>query len=104
MHPIIIDEHTGKRLFNSAECAEYIGVSPRTWSNYYANHRTPEPVATWGKSAPLWDAEEVKTWHAARPGSPIPSSVFFVHDKARSYCSEVRSASRWCAIPPMVGA
>lgn len=71
MHPIIIDEHTGKRLFNSAECADYIGVSPRTWANYYANQRTPEPVATWGKSAPLWDAEEVQTWHAARPGSPV---------------------------------
>lgn len=71
MTPIIIDQDTGRRLWNSTECADYIGVSARTWANYHANKRTPEPVAVWGKSAPLWDAEEVKVWHAHRPGSPI---------------------------------
>ena len=71
MHPIIIDEDTGRRLFNTQECANHIGVTPRTWANYHANNRTPTPVATWGKSAPLWDAEEVKHWHNNRPGSPI---------------------------------
>lgn len=71
MHPIIIDEDTGRRLFNTQECANHIGVTPRTWANYHANNRTPTPVATWGKSAPLWDAEEIKQWHNNRPGSPI---------------------------------
>lgn len=67
---IIIAEDTGARLWNGTQCADYIGVTARTWSNYYANGRTPKPVATWGKAAPLWDAEEIKAGQANRPGSP----------------------------------
>lgn len=71
MNPIIIDEHTGTRLWRSTECAEHCNITPRTWANYYANGRTPEPVGMLDKRSPLWDAEEIKTWHKNRPGSPV---------------------------------
>lgn len=71
MNPIIIDEDTGARLWRSVECAQYCSITPRTWANYYANDRTPQPVAHLDKRTPLWDAAEVKTWHMGRPGSPI---------------------------------
>ncbi|CAB1037046.1 hypothetical protein FRC0549_01073 [Corynebacterium diphtheriae] len=74
MNPIIIDADTGRELWNSTACAHHTNITPRTWANYYANNRTPNPVTTWGKSSPLWDAEEVKTWHANRPGSPVKNN------------------------------
>ncbi|WP_313770388.1 hypothetical protein [Corynebacterium anserum] len=33
----------------------------------------PNYVATILGKTRLWDAEEVKAWHAQRPGSPIPN-------------------------------
>ena len=69
MIPVIIDKETGAELWRSKECADYIGVTLGTWSNYYANRRTPEPVGMLDKRSPLWDAETVKDWHANRPGA-----------------------------------
>ncbi|OSQ14682.1 helix-turn-helix transcriptional regulator [Corynebacterium diphtheriae] len=71
MHPIITDKDTGRELWRVADCATHVGITPRTWTNYAANHRTPAPVAHLDGRTPLWDAEEVKTWHASRPGSPV---------------------------------
>ncbi|QPK78386.1 hypothetical protein G7Y31_07340 [Corynebacterium lizhenjunii] len=71
MRPIITDADTGRELWRSKECAEHCNITTPTWGNYYANGRTPQPVAMLDKRSPLWDAEEVKTWHAARPGSPV---------------------------------
>jgi len=61
--PIITDQATGRVLWRVVDCATYCGIGPRTWANYHAGGRTP-----------LWDAEEVKTWHANRPGSPIKTT------------------------------
>ena len=74
MRPIIIDEQSGARLWTSAECASHCGVSRSTWASYYRLKNVPEPVATLGARSPLWDAEAVRAWHAARPGSPVPNA------------------------------
>lgn len=71
MNPIIIDEHTGRRLWLGEDCAHYIGVTPATWRNYTANKRTPPHVATILGKTHLWDAEDIKAWNANRPGSPV---------------------------------
>lgn len=68
----ILDTDTNKELWMAVQCAEYCNIKANTWRNYTANGRTPQPVATFNGS-PLWDADEIKAWHAQRPGSPIPS-------------------------------
>ena len=72
--PIITDQATGRALWRVIDCATYCGIGPRTWANYCANGRTPQPVAHLDGRTPLWDAEEVKAWHANRPGSPIKAT------------------------------
>lgn len=72
--PIITDETTSRVLWRVIDCATYCGISSRTWTNYRANGRAPQPVAHLDGRTPLWDAEEVKAWHAGRPGAPIRSS------------------------------
>lgn len=71
MRLIITDADTGRELWRVTDCATHVGITPRTWTNYAANHRTPEPVAHLDGRTPLWDAEEVRTWNANRPGSPV---------------------------------
>ncbi|MCQ9352634.1 hypothetical protein NQ015_06775 [Corynebacterium sp. 153RC1] len=71
MRPIITDKDTGRELWRVKECAAYIGITPATWTNYAANGRTPQKVAHLDNRTPLWDADEVKNWHANRPGSPV---------------------------------
>ncbi|MCG7232897.1 MULTISPECIES: hypothetical protein [Corynebacterium] len=70
MQPKIIDVDTGDELWTGSDCAAHIGVSYATWRNYSANHRTPEHVATILGRTRLWLAEDIKRWHASRPGSP----------------------------------
>lgn len=70
MQPKIIDADTGKELWRTTECAAHCGITPRTWASYYANKRTPAPVAMLDGRSALWLAEDIKLWHAARPGSP----------------------------------
>lgn len=72
--PIVTDEHTGKRLWRGDDCAEYCGISPSTWRRYSSYDLCPQPIGVLGARMPLWDAEEVKAWHAARPGSPVKNS------------------------------
>lgn len=73
MTPVIIDKDTGRELWRVADCANHLGVTPSAWRNYNAQGRTPNQVADLGPRTPLWDAEEVATWHANRPGSPVPN-------------------------------
>jgi hypothetical protein len=62
-------------LWRSDQCAAHIGVAPSTWRSYTSGKGTaPGPVGMvrvgWrGHVIQVWDAEEVKAWHAARPGS-----------------------------------
>lgn len=71
MKPIIVDEDTGARLWRAIDCAEHCGITRGTWANYAANGRVPEPVAMLDRHSPLWAADDVITWHANRPGSPV---------------------------------
>ncbi|KAB3522884.1 hypothetical protein GC425_04065 [Corynebacterium sp. zg254] len=71
MRPIIMDADTGRELWTGEDCADHVGITPATWRNYSANHRTPAYVATILGKTRLWDAEDVKAWHANRPGSPV---------------------------------
>lgn len=70
MTPIIIDADTGRELWRIADCAAWCGIRASTWRQYTAAGRVPTPGGQLGKT-PLWNAEEVKTWHANRPGSPV---------------------------------
>lgn len=74
MHPTIIDKDTGRELWRAADCADYCGISTGSWRTYNSSGRTPAQVADLGQRMPLWDAEQVKAWHAARPGSPVPGA------------------------------
>ncbi|AWB82297.1 hypothetical protein C3B44_07980 [Corynebacterium yudongzhengii] len=56
------------------DCAAYLDVSASAWRNYNSQGRTPKPVTNLGARMPLWDANEVKEWHANRPGSPVPNN------------------------------
>nr|WP_235681370.1 hypothetical protein [Tomitella gaofuii] len=50
-----------------ADCADHVGVTASTWSAYVNRHRAPQPIEYVGRT-PLWDADEVRAWHAGRPG------------------------------------
>ncbi|MDK7179934.1 hypothetical protein QP446_04020 [Corynebacterium riegelii] len=71
MNPTIIDKDTGKELWRVKECAAHCDIKPSTWTTYTSQGRTPAPLAHFDGRTPLRDAEEVKTWHANRPGSPV---------------------------------
>lgn len=73
MRVILTDADTGDELWTAARCAEHCGITPATWRGYVSHGRTPGPVATFERS-PLWRATDIRTWHAARPGSPVPNS------------------------------
>ncbi|MCS4535427.1 hypothetical protein [Corynebacterium sp. HS2168-gen11] len=69
MQVVIIDAETSRELWFGEDCAKHCKIAPSTWRSYATQGRTPERVATILKKVPLWDAEEVKAWHAQRPGS-----------------------------------
>ncbi|GAA1471777.1 hypothetical protein P4N68_10580 [Corynebacterium felinum] len=71
MKPMIIDADTQRVLWRVDDCAAHCGIVSRTWTSYCSEGRTPKAVAMLGKGSPLWDAEEVKHWHANRSGSPV---------------------------------
>lgn len=71
MTPTIIDADTGRVLWRNIDCASHCGISSGAWTNYVANGRTPKPVAKLDGKTNLFDAEEIKAWHANRPGSPV---------------------------------
>lgn len=73
MTPIITDKDTGRELWRVKDCATHCRIKPSTWTTYTAQGRTPTPAGMLDGKTPLWDAEQVKAWHAARPGSPVPN-------------------------------
>ena len=66
----ITDDETGQVLWTAHQCCEYVGVTRSTWSTYAARGQGPAPVAHLDARTPLWGADEVRDWHANRPGSP----------------------------------
>ncbi|MGP9760255.1 helix-turn-helix transcriptional regulator [Corynebacterium sp. AOP12-C2-36] len=67
MNVTITDADTGQELWTAGQCCEHTGVSRRTWSAYVAREQAPSPVGHLDRMS-LWDAETVRSWHAARPG------------------------------------
>jgi predicted DNA-binding transcriptional regulator AlpA len=49
------------------EVAELLGISTETLSAYVSRGQAPAPARRI-ESTPLWDEEEVRKWHAQRPG------------------------------------
>ncbi|MFI5504500.1 helix-turn-helix transcriptional regulator [Corynebacterium kutscheri] len=74
MNPTITDTDTGRILWRSIDCANHAGITTSTWRTYVSTGNAPAQVASLGARMPLWDAEEVKTWQASRPGSPVTNS------------------------------
>lgn len=64
----IAKAHLDKPRWSAAECAEYVGVTRSTWRAYVAEHGAPAPCSKVGREN-RWDAEQVRAWHAGRPGS-----------------------------------
>jgi hypothetical protein len=67
MRPVIIDQDTGRELWRAQQCAEHIGAAPVTWRGYVSRGQAPAPVAELDARTPLWDADDVRDWHTARP-------------------------------------
>ncbi|MDK8450979.1 hypothetical protein QP975_08340 [Corynebacterium mastitidis] len=61
-----IDWDTGRELWPAEQCSGHCGVARSTWTTYVAREQAPTPV-TRLHGTPLWDASEVRTWHAQRP-------------------------------------
>lgn len=64
---------TGQELWTVSKICEHVGIEKLTWSGYVTRGTAPAPAYQVERTR-LWDAEEVKTWHAQRPGSPVPNS------------------------------
>lgn len=59
--------------WTAKQCANYICIAPDTWTSYVSHGQAPVPVGRF-EGLRLWDAEEVKTWHANRPSSKKSSN------------------------------
>lgn len=67
MKPIVIDSDTGRELWRGQQCAEHCEVTPTTWRSYVRKDMPPPVVAHLDDRTPLWDAEDIRVWHAGRP-------------------------------------
>ncbi|VEH04363.1 Uncharacterised protein [Corynebacterium kutscheri] len=74
MNPIFIDRDTGKELWSTQQCADYCDITYNTWSNYHARKRTPPAAVIILNKTPLWFADDIITWKANRPGSPVDNA------------------------------
>lgn len=58
-----------RELWTTAQAAEHCGVKPKTYSYYRQRLGAPDPVgAQPGRGQDLYDAEQVRAWHAGRTG------------------------------------
>ncbi|MBB1023338.1 MULTISPECIES: helix-turn-helix transcriptional regulator [unclassified Dietzia] len=73
MRVVVTDADTGDELWTATQCAEHCGISPATWRGYVSQGRTPGSLAAFERS-PLWRADDIRDWHAARPGSPVSNA------------------------------
>lgn len=64
---VAVDVDTGRHLWTAAQCAEHCGVNKPTFAAYAARGTAPGVCARFDGRTPLWDAEEVRAWHASRP-------------------------------------
>lgn len=62
----------GTELWTITAVASFLNIGKATFTSYVSKQQAPAPAYTVERTR-LWDAEEIKTWHAARPGSPVPN-------------------------------
>ncbi|WP_420100170.1 helix-turn-helix transcriptional regulator [Corynebacterium sp.] len=55
----------GWEFWTTAQCAEYLGISPSTWSAYTTRKQAPATVGRFDRLK-VWKADEVRDWHAGR--------------------------------------
>lgn len=53
--------------WSTAEVADYLGVKPRTVTQYRSRELLPEPDGYLGRT-PWWQPDTIKQWHQTRPG------------------------------------
>ena len=58
--------------WNRAQCADYWGIDPDTWSAYVSRGRAPTPYMHVGRT-PLWDEDDVRDW--PRPGQGTRNDI-----------------------------
>lgn len=63
----------GRELWTATHICQLLGIAKPTWTGYVTRRQAPAPIMQVERTR-LWDAEEVRDWHAARPGSPVPNS------------------------------
>lgn len=63
----------GTLLWTVSKVCEHIGVAKTTFTSYVSKRVAPQPAFAIERTR-LWDAEEIKAWHATRPGSPVPNA------------------------------
>ena len=67
MQIVAVDLESGRHLWTAAQCSAHCGVAKSTFAAYATRGQAPSVVARFDGRTPLWDAEEVKAWHATRP-------------------------------------
>lgn len=63
----------GTALWPITTVCEHVGVAKATFTSYVSKEFAPAPTHQI-ENTRLWDAEEVRAWHANRPGSPVPNA------------------------------
>lgn len=63
----IITGDDGREYWTGEQCAAHCGVALRSFLSYVSRDQAPASVGHLNARTPLWDSEEVRTWHAARP-------------------------------------
>jgi uncharacterized protein YjcR len=72
------EEHTYptiRQAMDSADIAEYCGVSADTVKAWRRTNRLPEPAAVFGGRLPVWEFRTIEKWNAQRPGRGRPPST-----------------------------
>ncbi|MDU0479412.1 hypothetical protein QVA66_09190 [Staphylococcus chromogenes] len=68
-----LDLADGRTLWTVSAVCAHLGIGKATFTSYVSKGFAPAPACTVERTR-LWDAEEVKTWHAGRPGSPVKNA------------------------------
>ncbi|WP_165242159.1 helix-turn-helix transcriptional regulator [Corynebacterium lizhenjunii] len=60
----------GRTLWTISKVVTHLGIGKATFTSYVSKGIAPAPAIHIERTR-LWDADEIRAWHAARPGSPV---------------------------------
>lgn len=63
----LVDDN-GRECWFGRSCANHAGIELTTWSAYTYRGHAPAPIGEYDGRR-VWLADEVRAWHASRPGS-----------------------------------